>query len=68
MEKIEYKADMISLKDLLKVMSLVPSGGLAKAIIRQDGVIVNNEACFIPGKKLYKGDEVVFEDFTITII
>lgn len=68
MEKLEFEAQMITLKDLLKAAQIIPSGGIAKLIIKEEGVLLNDEACFIPGKKLYKGDVVIFDDVEITII
>lgn len=68
MKKLEFETSMISLKDLLKATNLVSSGGLGKAIIKDQGVLVNEELCFIPGKKLYKNDQIIFEDYEITII
>ncbi len=68
MENLEFEADMITLKDLLKANQLVPSGGLAKVIIKEEGVVLNDEPCYVPGKKLYKGDRVIFDDIIITII
>ena len=67
MDIIEFNADQIRLKDLLKATDLIPSGGLAKLIIREEGVIVNDEACFIAGKKLHPGDEVIFDEIKIII-
>lgn len=68
MENLEFEAEMITLKDLLKVNQLVPSGGLAKVIIKEEGVVLNDEPCYVPGKKLYKGDRVIFDYIIITII
>ena len=68
MENLEFEADMITLKVLLKANQLVPSGGLAKVIIKEEGVVLNDEPCYVPGKKLYKGDRVIFDDIIITII
>lgn len=68
MKKLEFETSMISLKDLLKATNLVSSGGLAKVIIKDQGVLVNGELCFVPGKKLYKNDQIIFEDYEITII
>ena len=68
MENLEFETDMITLKDLLKATQLVHSGGLAKLIIKEEGVLLNDEPCFVPGKKLYKGDRVIFDDIIITII
>ncbi|MDU5228855.1 MAG: RNA-binding S4 domain-containing protein [Anaerococcus sp.] len=68
MENLEFEAEMITLKDLLKTNQLVPSGGVAKLIIKEEGVLLNDDPCYIPGKKLYKGDRVIFDDIIITII
>ena len=67
MDIIEFKTDQIRLKDLLKATDLVPSGGLAKLIIREEGVLVNDELCFVAGKKLHPGDEVIFDEIKIII-
>ena len=42
--------------------------GLAKAIIKEEGVLVNGSPSFVAGKKLRKGDIVEFDDFHITIV
>lgn len=68
MKEIEFKADMIRLKDLLKAADILPSGGMAKNIIKDEGVLLNGEACFVPGKQLNKGDKVIFDDYLIKIV
>lgn len=67
MDIIEFKTEEIRLKDLLKATDLVPSGGLAKLIIREEGVLLNDEVCFEAGKKLHPGDEVIFDEIKIII-
>ena len=67
MDIIEFKSDEIKLKDLLKATDLVPSGGLAKLIIREEGVLLNDEPCYVAGKKLHPGDEVIFDGIKIII-
>lgn len=67
MEELEFETSMIALKDLLKATNILPSGGMAKAIIKEEGVLLNGSECFIPGKKLYPGDTVIFDDFLIKI-
>ena len=67
MEVIEFQAESIKLKDLLKVLNLLPTGGLAKAVIKEEGVILNGQPCYIAGKKLSKGDEIIFDDYKIII-
>nr|WP_072536732.1 RNA-binding S4 domain-containing protein [Anaerococcus mediterraneensis] len=68
MEYLEFETPEIKLKDLLKVLNLVETGGMAKAIIQEEGLVVNNEPCFIAGKKLRPGDRVIFDDYEIVII
>ena len=68
MEKIEFESEEIKLKDLLKASNIIPTGGLAKVIIKEEGVLVNGAHCFVAGKKLHKGDVVEFDDFSITIV
>jgi len=60
--------DFIKLDSLLKHLNLVSSGGEAKVVINEGLVLVNGEVCFMRGKKLRKGDTVVFEDSEIKII
>lgn len=67
MEVLEFKTEEIKLKDLLKATDLIPSGGLAKLIIREEGVLLNDEPCYIAGKKIHPGDEVIFDEVKIII-
>lgn len=67
MEIIEFRSEEIRLKDLLKATDLIPSGGLAKLIIREEGVILNDEPCYVAGKKIHPGDEVIFDGIKIVI-
>lgn len=69
MEKIEFKSEMILAKDLLKATDIAQSGGEAKHLIKEYGIIVNGEEIFQAGKKLYKGDLVEFNDqFEISLV
>lgn len=68
MQEIKFETDMIRLKDLLKITNIVSSGGVAKSIIKEEGVILNGEKCFIPGKQLHKNDQVVFDQYIIKIV
>lgn len=68
MEKIEFEAEVIAAKDLLKALDIIPSGGMAKQIIKNEGVLINGEVSYVPGKKLYKNDTLEFDNFIITII
>ena len=59
--------EYVELKNLLKLLDLVNSGGEAKFLIKEGGIFVNGEEERRPGKKLRVGDQVTFENHTITI-
>ena len=61
------KDDYIELNKLLKVLSLIDSGGEAKQLISDWKILVNNEIELRIRKKLVKGDIVVYGENTITI-
>lgn len=61
MSKIEINTEFIKLSQMMKMASLVQSGGEAKQIILDGLVIVNNGICTQRGKKLYKDDVVEFD-------
>lgn len=67
MEILEFETSEIRLKDLLKATNLLPSGGFAKHIIREEGVLINDQPCYIAGKKIHPGDQVVFDGVKIII-
>lgn len=62
------KEDYIELIRLLKVMSLVASGGEAKMVVDDGLVKVNDEVERRKRAKLRKGDVVSFEHQTIELI
>ena len=69
MEKIEFECEMILAKDLLKATDIAQSGGEAKHLIKEYGILVNGEEFFQAGKKLYKGDEIEFDNqFLISLV
>ncbi len=51
----------ITLAQLLKKLSLVGSGGEAKARARSGGIIVNGAEEIRPGRKLHQGDRVTID-------
>lgn len=57
----------VELKNLLKFMDLVNSGGEAKIIVQQGDVYVNGQQELRRGRKLYAGDVVLCHGTTITI-
>lgn len=69
MEKIEFECEEILAKDLLKATDIAQSGGEAKHLIKEYGILVNGEEFFQSGKKLYKGDEIEFDNqFLISLV
>lgn len=60
MEKIEITTEFIKLEQLLKLANIVSSGGLAKELIQNGEVKVNDEIETRRGKKLRKGDIVEY--------
>lgn len=69
MEKIEFECEKILAKDLLKATDIAQSGGEAKHLIKEYGILVNGEEFFQAGKKLYKGDEIEFDNqFLISLV
>jgi ribosome-associated protein len=67
---MEFKlenGEYIELNKLLKTMSLIESGGMAKQIILDELVLVNNEVETRIRKKLRVGDVVEFDGNKVTI-
>ena len=65
--KIREKDEYIKLGQALKAAGFVDSGVEAKEFIIQGLVIVNGEIEIRRGRKLYDGDEVIFDDNKISI-
>ena len=61
MEKITITTEFIKLQDLLKVASLVSTGGEAKIVIQEGEVRVNGETCTQRGRKIRPGDLVIYQ-------
>lgn len=66
--EIKVKGEYIRLDTALKLAGLVPTGGAAKIIIQDQGVLVNDELDHRRGRKLYPGDEVEFAGQKIHIL
>lgn len=67
MEIIKLRDEFIKLGQALKAAGFVDSGVEAKEYIVQGLVIVNGEVETRRGRKLYDGDEVVFDGDKISI-
>ena len=69
MEKIEFECEEILAKDLLKATDIAQSGGEAKHLIKEYGILVNGEEFLKKSKKLYKGDKIEFDNqFLISLV
>ena len=67
MEKILINTEFIKLDSLLKFAALVGTGGGAKVVISEGMVKVNGEVCTMRGKKIYPGDRVDFDRFSLEV-
>ena len=67
MEKILINTEFIKLDSLLKFAELVGTGGEAKVVISEGMVKVNGEVCTMRGKKIYPGDKVDFDRFSLEV-
>ena len=65
--KLPEAEELIKFGQALKATGLADSGIDAKEIIQQGLVLVNGEIDERRGRKLYDGDEVVFDDNKISI-
>lgn len=67
MEKITINTEFIKLDSLLKFAALVGTGGEAKFVISEGMVKVNGEVCTMREKKIYPGDRVDFDRFSLEV-
>ncbi len=65
--EFKIQGEFITLMQLLKAATVVESGGMAKAVIQEGNVLVNNQVETQNRKKLYPGDVVEWEEFRIEI-
>jgi len=63
----DLRGDHITLDALLKAAGLAGSGGDAKMLIQQGGVLVNGEVDLRRGRKLRAGDEVAVGERQVTL-
>ncbi len=68
MVEIKLREEFIKLGQALKAANLVLDGVEAKFVIQDGLVLVNGEVDTRRGRKLYDGDEVVFEGEVIKIV
>ena len=62
MKKVKIKEEYIQLGQFLKLIQVVDSGAMAKMVILDGLIKVNDEVETRRGKKLYHGDVVSFND------
>lgn len=67
MKIIKLREEFIKLGQALKAAGLVESGVEAKEVIQEGLVMVNGEVDKRRGRKLYAGDQVVFDGEEIKI-
>ena len=68
MRVVEVKEEPIELYKILKLETMVQSGGEAKFVIAEGLVRVNGEVETRKSKKIFSGDIIEFEAETIRII
>lgn len=68
MEPIGIHTEYIKLESFLKLANVVESGGMAKSFIQNEEVLVNGEICTMRGKKLYPGDQIMFDGSTYLVV
>ncbi len=64
---IDIKTPFIKLEQLMKLSGLTDTGGLAKEIIQNGIVKVNDEVCTMRGKKIRNGDRVTVEGYEVIV-
>lgn len=67
-EKIKIDEDFIRLDSLLKFSGLAETGGHAKLLVQRGQVMLNGEVCTMRGKKIRKGDKVLYDGVTLEVI
>lgn len=64
-EEIEISTPYITLGQLIKLANVFESGGMIKAFLKEQGVLVNNEKEHRRGRKLYVNDVVEINEIGI---
>ena len=67
--EIQLKSDQeyITLQSLLKITDIISTGGMVKAYLAENEVLVNGELEDRRGRKLFPGDKVEVEGRTFVI-
>ena len=64
---VEITTGFIKLDSFLKFAGLVETGGIAKEVISEGRIKVNDEVCTMRGKKLYNGDRVTIDEMELEL-
>ena len=64
---VQIHTPTIKLDQLLKLCGIAESGGRAKEMIQEGFVQVNGVTCLERGKKLKNGDQIQFENKSVTV-
>ena len=64
---VTIDSEFIRLQDLLKISGLASTGGMAKVVIQNGEVTVNDEVCTMRGKKLRDGDTAAYNGVAVTV-
>ncbi|QKY70840.1 S4 domain-containing protein YaaA [Lentibacillus sp. CBA3610] len=67
-EKINIETDYIPLGQFIKLLNILDSGGMIKAFLQDQGVLVNGEPEHRRGRKLYPDDVVEMEGIGVYIV
>ncbi|MFC2948771.1 S4 domain-containing protein YaaA [Virgibacillus sediminis] len=62
-EQIEINTEYIQLGQFIKLANILESGGMVKAFLQDEGVLVNGEREHRRGRKLYPDDVIEVEGF-----
>ena len=65
--QLESDQEFITLQSLLKITDIISTGGMVKAYLTENEVLVNGELEDRRGRKLYPGDKVEVEGRTFVI-
>lgn len=66
--KVPITTPFIKLDAVLKLASVISTGGQAKMIIQDELVKVNGEICTVRGKKLVSGDTFEYEKTVYEVV
>ena len=68
MKEILIKGEFIKISAFLKFSGLFATGGNAKTETENGKIFVNDEVCYIRGKKLRNGDVVTYNNISIKVV